>query len=77
MDDTDAALAYILADCDDGSDKAWYIGRLARMLQYLVCCKARELDETAAGIRTLYTAWADMAVEQFCDARRFPSKKPH
>ena len=77
MDDTDAVLAYILADCKGGNDMAWYIGRLATMLQYLVCCKAREFDETASGIRMLYMTWADTALEQFADPRRFPCKKPH
>jgi hypothetical protein len=77
MDVTDAALACILADCQDADDMVWYIGKLATIVQHLTCCMAREVDQTEAGIRTLYATWADLAVEQFADPRRFPSRKPH
>jgi hypothetical protein len=77
MDDTDAALACILEDCKDADDMAWYIGRLATIVQHLTCRMAREVGQTEAGIRTLYSTWADTTAEQFTDPRRFPSRKPH
>jgi len=41
MDVTDAALACILADCQDADDMVWYIGKLATIVQHLTCCMAR------------------------------------
>lgn len=77
MDDTDAALACILADCKSSDDLKRNIAKFAIIVQVLVCCMAREVNQAEAGIRALYSTWADMAVEQFDDPRAFPGKKPH
>ncbi len=76
-DDIEAALASILANCKKPDDVQWYIGTLATIVQHLVCCMAREVNQTESGIRTLYSTWADMAAQQFGDGRGFRSKKPH
>ena len=77
MNEADAALAAILADCKSPDDLKRYIAKFALIVQHLVCCMAKETHQTDAGIRTLYSTWADMAVEQLDDPRTFPSKKPH
>ena len=77
MDETDAALACILADCKNADDLNRYIMKFAIIVHYLVCRTAKEGHQTEDGIRTLYSTWADMAVEQLDDPRTFPSKKPH
>ncbi len=77
MDETDAALACILADCKSADDLKRYIAKFAHIVQHLVCCMAKEVNQTDAGIRTLYSTWADMAVEQLDDPGGFTSKKPH
>lgn len=77
MDDVDEALACILADCKNADDMERWIGKFAAIAQQLVCFMGREAHQTEAGIRTLYSTWADMATEQFAEGRRFPSKKPH
>jgi hypothetical protein len=77
MDDADDALACILAHCKSADDLNHYIMKYAIIVHYLVCCMAKEVHQTEDGIRTLYSTWADMAVEQLKDPRSFPSKKPH
>jgi hypothetical protein len=77
MDDADFALARILAKCKTRDDLNRYIMSQAIILQYLVCHMGREVNQTEAGIRTLYDAFADMAVEQFNDPKGFPGRKLH
>ena len=77
MNDTDAALATILADCATDDDLNRYISKHALIVQQLVCRMGKSIHQTEAGIRTLYAAWADMAVEQFNDPRTFPGTMYH
>ena len=77
MDETDAALARILADCKSVEDMKRRIATYAIIVQYLVGCMAREVHQTEAGIRALYSLWADLAVEQLDDPRTFPGRKPN
>ncbi len=77
MDDIDAAVASVLDDCKNADDMERYIGRFAGILRHLVCCKAKEANQTEADIRASYSTWADMAVEQFADRSGLPCKKPH
>jgi len=76
MDDADVALAWILAQCKTREDLNKYIMTHALVLQYLVCRMATEVRQSEAGIRALYDAWADMAVEQFTGPWPCP-RKPH
>jgi len=77
MDDTDAVVAYILADCATDDELERHIMKHAIIIQRLVCCLVKDLKHTESRIRTQYADWADMAVEQLDDPRAFPSKKPH
>jgi hypothetical protein len=77
MDETDAALACILADCDNLEDMKRQIMKYAIIVQRLVCCMVKDLDQPEARIRSLYSDWADIAVEEFGDRRSFPGRKPH
>jgi hypothetical protein len=77
MDDADTAIACILADCTTADDLKRYIMTHALIVQHLVCCAVKDVDQTEARIRALYANWADMAVEQFEDPRAFPGRKPH
>ena len=75
--ETDAALAHILADCKSVENMKRHIATYAIIVQYLVGCMARDVHQTEGGIRALYSSWADMAVEQFDHPRELPNKKPH
>jgi hypothetical protein len=77
MDEADAALAYILADCATDDDLERHIMKHAIIVQPLVCCVVKDLDHTEARIRTLYANWADMAVEHLDDSRGFPGRRLH
>jgi hypothetical protein len=77
MNEADAALAAILANCATDDDLARHIIKHAVIVQHLVCRMGQSVHQTEDGIRTLYSTWADMAVEQLKDPRSFPSKKPH
>lgn len=77
MDDTDTALAWILAQCTTQDELQRYIMAHAVILQCLVCRMASEVHQTEEGIRALYANFADMTVEQLSDPRAFPGKKPH
>jgi len=77
MDDTDAALADILADCASDDDLQRYIVKHARIVQRLACCMVKDLDDADTRIRTLYADFADMAVEHIGDSRVFPGRKLH
>jgi hypothetical protein len=77
MDDTDAAVACILADCESAEDIKHQAIKYATIVQRLVCCLVRDLHRPEARIRTLYADWAEMAVEEVADPRAFPVRKPH
>ncbi len=76
MNDSDLALAWILAQCKTDDELNEQILTHAYILQYLVCRLAGEVNQSEAGIRALYKAWADMTVEQFKEPWPFP-RKPH
>jgi hypothetical protein len=77
MDDADVMVSSILGKCKTHDDLQRQIMTHALIVQYLVCHMAREVKQTEAGIRALYAAWADMAVEEFADPRGFAGRKPH
>ena len=77
MNEADAALAAILADCATDDDLTRYIMKHAVIVQHLVCRMGKSVNQTEAGIRTLYATWADMAVEQLEDPRTFPGRTFH
>jgi hypothetical protein len=65
----DAAFANILANCATDGDLEFYVMQHALIVQHLVCHMAKEAHQTEAGIRTLYSTWADMAIKQLNDPR--------
>ena len=77
MDDADTAIACILSDCATADDLRRYIMMHAIIVQHLVCRLGKEVNQSEAGIRTLYATWADIAVEQFEDWRAFPGTTLH
>ena len=77
MNEADAALAAILADCATDDDLTRYIMKHAVIVQHLVCRMGKSVNQTEEGIRTLYATWADMAVEQLEDPRTFPGTTYH
>lgn len=77
MEDTDTALAWVLAQCRTKDDLQRHIMAHAVILQCLVCRMASGVHQTEEGVRALYASFADMAVEQMSDPRAFPGKKPH
>lgn len=77
MDDADAAIAYIVAECETIDDLTRHIMKHALIVQHLVCRMGKEVHQSEAGIRTLYADWADMAVEQFDDPRVLCGRKFH
>jgi len=77
MDDADAALAAILADCASDDDLQRYIIKHAIIVQRLACCMVKGVDHAEARIRTLYADFADMAVEHIGDSRVFADRKLH
>ena len=77
MDEADVVLAWMLAKCRSPDELQRRITAHAVLVQHLVCQFAREVHQSEAGIRALYSTWADMAVEEFGDRRSFPGRKPH
>ncbi|MFL5241533.1 MAG: hypothetical protein ACJ8FY_05450 [Gemmataceae bacterium] len=77
MDKADDDLADILADCASDDDLERQIIKHARIVQRLACCMVRGLDDAEARIRTLYSDFADMAVEHIADSRVFPGRTLH
>ncbi len=77
MNETDAALAAILANCATDDDLKRYIIKHASIVQHLVCRLGKPVNQTEAVIRTLYATWADMAVEELNDSRTFPGTTYH
>jgi hypothetical protein len=77
MDDTDAALAAILADCASDDDLLRHIMKYATIMQRLACCMVKDFDHGEARIRQLYADLADLAVEHIGDSRVFPGRKLH
>jgi hypothetical protein len=77
MDDADAALADILANCASDDDLTRYIMKHATIVQRLACCMVKGQDHAEARIRTLYADLADLAVEHIDDSRAFPRGKLH
>ena len=77
MNEADAALAAILADCATDDDLTRQIRKHAIIVQHLVCYMGKSADTTEAAIRTLYDTWADMAVEEFKDPGTFLGRKYH
>ena len=77
MDDTDKALVAILTECASDDDLQRYIIKHAKIVQRLACCMVKGLDDAEARIRTLYSDFADMAVEHIADSRVFPGRKLH
>lgn len=60
---TDAEL--IIARCATLEELSLQIVRHAKIVLYLVCDLCSKCGQTEAGIRWLYTVWAEMAVEEF------------
>ena len=77
MDDADAVLADILAECASEADLERHILKHAIIVERLACCMAKNLDHAEARIRTLYADFADLAVEHIGDSRVFPRGKLH
>jgi hypothetical protein len=77
MDDVDSALASIFADCASDDDLQPHIIKHAIIVQRLACCMVKGQDHPEKRIRTLYAAFADMAVEHIGDSRPFPRGKLH
>ena len=77
MNEADAGLAAILADCATDDDFTRHIIKHAVIVQHLVCRMGKSTHTTEAAIRTLYANWADMAVEQLNDPRTFPGGTYH
>ncbi len=70
-------LADILADCANDDDLQRHIVKHAKIVQPLACCMVKGLDDAEARIRTLYSDFADMAIEHVADSRVFPLGKLH
>jgi len=77
MNETDVALAAILADCVTDDDLTRYILKHAIIVQHLVCRMGKSVHQTEAGVRALYATWAELAVEEFNDPRAFPGSLYH
>jgi hypothetical protein len=77
MDDADAALARILAECASDDDLQRYIIKHAVIVQRLACCMVGGLDHAEVRIRELYADLADLAVEHIADSRVLPGRKLH
>jgi hypothetical protein len=77
MDEADAALAEILANCASDDDLQRHIMKHATIVQRLACCMVRDRDHAEARIRELYANLADLAVDQICDSRVIPRGKLH
>jgi hypothetical protein len=77
MDDTDAVLAAILAQCASDDELLRHIMHHATIVQRLVCRMVRNLDHAEARIRELYADLADLAVEHIDDCGAFPGRKLH
>jgi hypothetical protein len=77
MDEADAVLAEILADCANDDDLQRYIIKHAIIVQRLACCMVKDLNHAEARMRELYADLADMAVEHIADSRVFPKRKLH
>lgn len=77
MDEADVVLAWMLAKCKSPDELERRVKAHATIVQHLVCCLARQVDQSDAGIRALYSAWADMAVEEFRDPRAVTRWRPH
>jgi hypothetical protein len=77
MDEADAALARILADCASDDDLQRHIMKHAIIVQRLACCMVRDLDHAEARIRELYADLADLAVEHIGDSRILQGRKLH
>ena len=59
----------IIARCASLDDLSVQIIRQAKIVLYLVCEMGRKSDHTEAGIRLLYSSWAEMAIEEFHSPR--------
>jgi hypothetical protein len=77
MDHTDAAVAYILADCATDDNPERQIMKHATIIQRLVCHLVKDLDHAEAHIGELYSDLAHLAVEHIGDSRVFPGRKLH
>lgn len=77
MDDTDAALADILADCASDDDLERHFRKHATIVQRLACWMVKGQDHAEARIRTLYADLADLAIERIEDSRVLPGRKLH
>jgi hypothetical protein len=77
MNETDAGLAAILDDCLTDDDLAHHILKHAIIVQHLVGRMGKSVDTTETAIRTLYSAWAEMAVEHLKDPGALPGRKYH
>ena len=77
MDEADAALADILADCTSDDDLTRHIMKHATIVQRLACCMVKGQDHAEARIRELHSDFADLAVEHIGDSRAFPRSKLH
>jgi hypothetical protein len=77
MDDLDTEIACILADCASDDDLQRYIIKHAKIVQRLACCMVKDLDDSEARIRTLYSDLAELAVDHIHDSRSYPPVKLH
>jgi len=77
MDEADATLVKILADCANDDDLQRYIMKHATIVQRLACCMVKGANHAEVRIRQLYADLADMAVEHIGDSRVFPGRKLH
>lgn len=64
-DEQRAAADAIIAKCESVEDLESHIIYHASVALYLVCHMAKHIGQSEAGIRSLYGAWADMAVKEF------------
>jgi hypothetical protein len=77
MKDAEAALARILSNCKTRDDLQQHIMSHVIILQLLVCYMAKDVKQSEDGIRSLYSAWADMAVDQFSTSATPPPYTVH
>jgi hypothetical protein len=77
MEETEAEIAFILASCKTEDQLRRQLTKHATIVQKLICRIDRENHHAEQAIRTLYSTFADMAVEQLKDQRLFPGKKPN
>jgi hypothetical protein len=77
MNEADTALASILDDCLTEDDLAHHIFKHAIIVQHLVGRLGHSAHTTETAIRTLYAAWAEMAVEHLKDPGALPGSKYH